>query len=274
MTGEFALYSHGITIYGAFQAPRDPRAVVVLVHGFGEHSGRYLDHVIPFLVNRSLAVVRYDLFGHGKSGGKRGHCPGYGALLELLGQVREKASELFPRLDVFLYGHSLGGNLVLNRALREPEGIRAVIASSPYLRLAFRPPAWKLAAGRVLMRLMPAITMESGMDPSGISRVPEEVQKYMADPLVHSRVSPLYTFPVIAAGEWALAHAHELSIPVLLLHGTADPITDHRASMVFHSKSPLSELELFEGGYHELHNDLCRVAFLDRLALWFGQQLP
>lgn len=273
MTREFALDSHGIAIYGASAVPREAKAVVVLVHGLGEHSGRYLQHVIPFLLSKSLAVVRYDQFGHGKSGGKRGHCPGYGALLELLGQVKAKASELFPDLDVYLYGHSMGGNLVLNRALREPEGIRAVVASSPYLRLSFQPPAWKMAAGRVLMHLIPSITMESGMDPSGISRIPEEVRKYMNDPLVHSRVSPLYTFPVIEAGEWAVANANKLSIPALLLHGTADPITDHKASMEFHNRSPLSELQLFEGGYHELHNDLCQAEFLERFTVWFNHLL-
>jgi alpha-beta hydrolase superfamily lysophospholipase len=129
-----------------------------------------------------------------------------------------------------------------------------------------------MMAGRLFMHLTPSLTMESGLNPSGISRNPEEVRRYTDDPLVHSRVSPLFSFPVMAAGEWAIAHASELSIPSLLLHGTADPITDHRATIEFHNRTGLSELELFNGGYHELHHDLCRDGFYKKLGNWLDSR--
>lgn len=271
---EFTLVSHNIPIYGASISPEAPRGVVVLVHGYGEHSGRYLDGVVPFLLKQSLAVVMYDHFGHGRSGAKKGVCPGYPALLGLLDQMIERASAQFPGLPLLLYGHSMGGNLVLNRVLRNAEGVQAVIASSPYLRLAFEPPLWKMLLGKAMLRLMPSQTLDSGLDPNGISRIPEEVTRYREDPLVHSRISPAYSFPVMDAGEWAVANAIDLQTNTLLLHGTADPIIDFRATQEFHRQSSRTTLELFEGGFHELHHDLCRDRFFQALKTWLSRQLP
>lgn len=140
---QFKLESNKIPIYAGYFRPEEVKGVIVLVHGFGEHSGRYMDGVIPMLLKESMAVVVYDNFGHGKSGGKRGHCPSYEALLALLGEILEKANSFFPNVPMFLYGHSMGGNLVLNYALRNKTNLNGVIATSPYLRLAFQPPNGK-----------------------------------------------------------------------------------------------------------------------------------
>ncbi len=246
---------------------------MVLVHGFGEHSRRYLDTVVPFFLQQGIAVIRYDHFGHGRSGGKRGHCSSYQALLELVTHAIALASGEYAGLPCFLYGHSLGGNLVLNQQLRSPGGVSALIASSPYLRLAFQPPSWKMLLGKALLHLYPSLTLDSGLDPGGISRIPEEVARYQNDPLVHRKVSPMFSFPVIAAGKWALAHAPDLNVPTLLLHGTADPIIDYRATQEFHAANRETTLELFDGGYHELHHDRCREDFFGRMLAWLDQQL-
>lgn len=268
------LESNGIPIHAGYFAPRTVKGVVVLVHGFGEHSGRYVDSVMPALGKAGLAIVAYDNFGHGKSGGKRGHCPNYKALLDLLDEIVSKAKSKFNNLPLFLYGHSMGGNLVLNYALRKNSEIAGIIASSPYLRLGFEPPKWKMVLGKVLLNLWPSITMPAGLDPRGISRIPEEVERYRTDPMVHDKVSPMYSFPIMDAGEWAIAKAADLNVDTLLIHGTGDPIIDFRGTEEFHKNNPgETTLKLFDGGYHELHHDLCREEVLNCIQSWLLQQL-
>ncbi len=265
---EFALEAFNIKIHGNYAQPETTKGVVVLVHGFGEHAARYQNSVVPMLLSTSLAVVSYDNFGHGKSGGKRGHCPNYEALLAILELAITKATNLFPNVPLFLYGHSMGGNLVLNYALRKKNGLKGVIATSPYLRLAFQPPKWKMSIGKMMLNLMPSITLPSGLDPNGISRIPEEVTKYKNDALVFDEISPMYSFPIMDAGEWAIENAAQLNVDTLLLHGTTDPIIDHKGTKAFHQNSSKTTLKLFEGGFHELHHDLCKDEMLDTIKNW------
>jgi alpha-beta hydrolase superfamily lysophospholipase len=270
---EFKLKSNSWDIYGFHRRPEDVKGAVVLVHGFGEHSGRYENNVIPMLVNLGLAVVTYDNVGHGKSSGKRGHCDSYASLLDILEEVIGKAKQLFTDKPVFLYGHSMGGNLVLNYALRRNVKLDGIVATSPYLRLAFEPPKWKVKIGKWMLNRMPSITLPSGLDPKGISRIPEEVEKYKNDPLVHDKVSPMFSFPVIDAGEWAIQSADQLTTNTLLLHGTADPIIDVEGTKDFHKNSNKTTLKLFEGGYHELHNDICKNEMLGVIEDWLKKKL-
>lgn len=264
----FRFYTHGCEIYGFHTQPEHIKGVVVLVHGFGEHSGRYIENVIPMLLAANLAVVTYDNVGHGKSDGKRGHCPSYEALLDILKEIIQKAESVFSNFPIFLYGHSMGANLVLNYALRRATRIDGIVATSPYLRLAFQPPKWKMFLGKMMMKVMPSITLPSGLDPKGISRIPEEVEKYKNDALVHDKVSPMFSFPVMDAGEWAITNASQLKVPTLLLHGTADEIIDYKGTQEFHQNSNQTTLKLFDGGFHELHHDLCRKEMLAAITSW------
>ena len=253
--------------------PQKILGVVVLCHGFGEHYRRYLPEVIPQLEHSGLAVVAYDNIGHGQSGGKRGHCPNYSTLLELLDMVIERAESLYPGKPLFLYGHSMGGNLVLNYALRRKHLIKGIIATSPYLRLAFEPPKWKMILGKVMLYIYPSITLPSGLDPMGMSRIPEEVDLYKNDPLVQDRVSPMFSFPIMEAGEWAIANSNLLTVNTLLLHGTGDPIIDYKGTVAFHENASATTLKLLEGCYHELHKDLCSKEMLGLINNWLAQQL-
>jgi alpha-beta hydrolase superfamily lysophospholipase len=270
---EFRFHLHGCEVYGFHVTPEKVQGVVVLVHGFGEHSGRYMNSVIPMLLSANLAVVSYDNVGHGKSSGKRGHCPNYEALLDVVERVITKAQDLHPNMSLFLYGHSMGGNLVLNHALRRKLKLSGVVATSPYLRLAFQPPKWKMMLGKLMLGIFPSITLPLGLDPNGISRISEEVQKYKNDPLVHDKVSPMFSFPVMDAGEWAIQNANQLNVDTLLLHGTADVIIDFNGTKTFHENTNKTTLQLFEGAYHELHNDSCKIEMLETISNWLKQQL-
>lgn len=260
-------------LFGQYWVPNDCKAMILLVHGMGEHSSRYYDNVIPELLAKHIGVITYDNFGHGKSEGKRGHCPSYDALLEVLDTVYLKAKEITRGLPTFLYGHSMGGNLVINYVLRKKPEINGVVLTSPFLRLAFQPPAWKMIMGKFLQKIAPSITLPSGLDADAISRIPEEVEKYQNDPLVHDMISPNFSFPIIDAGNWAIENASSTENPILLLHGTDDQIIDYMGSKDFAKKTKLAELVLIDGGYHELHKDLEKDKVLRTIVKWIQSNL-
>lgn len=271
---KFKAQWEGVSIQGFWSLPETPDGMILLIHGFGEHSGRYRDGVVPFFNALNWGVFAFDLVGHGESGGRRGDCAGYEQLLGLVTRGFRTARERMPARPIVLFGHSMGGNLVLNAVLRGLANPEGVIASSPYLRLAFRPPAWKWQLGKLLEKIAPGVTVPAGLDPAGISRDPSEVKAYREDPLVHDRISPRYSFPVIAAGEWALRHAASLSVPALLLHGTADPIIDPEGSRAFGEKSALAKVVMIAGGYHELHHDTDRKLYFKAISDWMQLQFP
>ena len=270
---EFYFNSHKKQLFGQYWKPQHIRGVVVLVHGMGEHSGRYSDFVVPELIDKGFAVISFDHFGHGHSEGKRGHCPNYQALLDSVKEVLNKSKDVFGNQPTFLYGHSMGGNVVLNYIMRRHPNIKGGVVTSPFLRLAFQPPKWKLILGKIMLRIYPSITLPSGLDPQAISRIEGEVKKYKDDKLVHDKVSPVFSFPVIEAGKYAIDMSHTLTVPLLVLHGTGDQLVDHKATVEFAKSAPNTTLKLYQGGYHELHNDLEREDVIKTITDWMESML-
>jgi len=271
---EFELQVAGIKLHGQFYTPETIKAVVLLVHGLGEHSRRYERTVVPFLANNSIAVVSYDQFGHGNSGGKRGWHPGYSHLLDAVDQMISKAADLFPEQPLFIYGHSMGGNIAINYCLQRKNAVTGLIATSPFLRLAFEPPKWKMTLGRILDKIMPSMTMPSDLDVNAISRDIEEVNAYQSDPLVHDRVSTGYSLELMKQGEWAISHAAEMEIPMLLMHGTDDRLTSYLASEEFENKARDNvKIVLYKGAYHELHHEPEREKMLVKIRSWIESQI-
>lgn len=269
---EFNFTFYNTNFYGQIWKAKETKAVVVLAHGMGEHSSRY-NQVAKKLTDNGFSVVAFDHFGHGKTDGKRGHNPNFDAVLESLSVVIEKAKNLFPEKPIFLYGHSMGGNVVVNYVLRKNHNLKGVIATSPFLKLAFKPPAVKLFVGKLLQNLVPSLTMGNELDINALSRDKIEVEKYMNDPLVHSKISPNYSIKFIETGLWSIENASKLNIPMLFLHGKADSITSYKGSQEFVDNSDKAKIKLFEGGYHELHNDLCKEEMLQDVVNWLNSQL-
>lgn len=259
--------------FGQYWQPTNPKAVVVLVHGMGEHSTRYTTSLVPILLKNNFSIVAFDQFGHGKTSGKRGHNPSFDAIMKSITKTINKAKELYPNLPIFLYGHSMGGNCVINYTLRKKPNLKGIIASSPFLKLAFQPPKWKLSLGKIMQKIAPSITMGNELDANDISRVKDEVDKYIKDPLVHDKISPNYSLSFIDSGKWALKNASLLEIPMLLIHGTDDKIIDYKGSIEFAENSQLATTKIYKGGYHELHNDLCKEEVLDDVVTWLNSKL-
>ena len=266
----------GVQLYSqSWQPDGTPKAAVCLVHGIGEHSGRYA-RVAEALCAAGYALCGYDLRGHGHSGGPRGHSPSYDAMLDDIALLLAEASRRYPGRPQFLYGHSLGGNLVINYALRRRPPLSGVVATSPGLRTATPQPALKLWLGKIAYRVAPGLTLPTGLLLEGLSRDPAVVEKYRADPLVHDLVSARFGLDFLNAGEWALdaVRAAEFPLPLLLVHGTADALTSAQASRDFAAKAgPRCALKLWEGLYHETHNEPEKAEVLAYMIAWLEQHL-
>jgi alpha-beta hydrolase superfamily lysophospholipase len=263
-----------LEIYGKYWCPESNiKAVICLVHGMGEHINRYNEFAAA-IVKEGYAVIGFDQRGHGKSKGQRGHTPSYEHLLHTVDDLLNKAEEFFPEIPKILMGHSMGGNVVLNYALNREPKIVGVIASSPLLRLAFDPPAWKTVLGNLVKNIFPSLPQFSGLDSKAISRIPEEVAKYNNDKLVHDSITPGMYFGFMEKGEYALAHAAEFPLPLLIYHGTKDQLTSHIASKEFAEKlGTKATLQLFEGGYHETHHDHDKDKAIALICQWLQQHV-
>jgi len=233
----------------------EPSAVVCLVHGLGEHSGRYAQVGEAF--NRAgYALLAFDLRGHGRSPGPRGHVDRYAVALDDIACHLADAAYRYPERPCVLYGHSLGGNLVLNYALRHRPPIAGVISTSPLLRPTFPIPRGKLLLAQVLAAICPRCTLATGIDAAALSRDPSVVRAYVQDPLSHNRAGVRFSLEFLAAGEWALAHAADFPLPLLLAHGTADRVTSFAASQAFARQAgPRCTWQPWNGLYHETHNE-------------------
>ena len=249
------------------------KAVVALVHGIGEHCGRYY-HVAEFLNKHKISMIALDLRGHGISQGKRGHTPNYEAWMKDLSTFLELVKKMYKKTPLFLYGHSLRGNLALNYVLRHQINISGVIASSPELRLSFKLPRWKLHAAEVLNIIWPSLTMNNDLKASDLSHDSVVIKNYLEDPLVHKKISARTFKSFMVAGEWAIKHASELTQDCFVLHGTHDRITSHEASRQFCLKAGNTcTFQTFDKDYHELHNDTHKEEVLKAITTWIEHHL-
>ncbi|MHB1132608.1 MAG: alpha/beta hydrolase [Chloroflexota bacterium] len=247
----------GLALFGRlWRPPGSARGVICLVHGIGEHSGRW-SHVGAAVAAAGFAVLAQDLRGHGRSAGRRGHTPSFEVLMDDIATLLSEAERRFPGLPRCLYGHSLGGNLVLNHALRRQHPtIVGVIATGPWLRLAFEPPAWKVTLAKLLNDLWPSFGMGNGLDRSALSRDPQVEHAYATDPLVHDRITTRLYVSCAAAGRWALEHAADMRVPTLLMHGGQDRLSSLTASRDFAAATNgACSLKVWDSLYHELHNE-------------------
>jgi alpha-beta hydrolase superfamily lysophospholipase len=243
-------------------------AVITLVHGFGEHCLRYAPYAAHF-VAANIAFVGFDLYGHGQSDGKKGTLISYESMLDEVELALNETALLFPGKPIFLYGHSMGGNIALNYLLRRDPKVAGGIVTSPWLSLFKEPNSMVKGLVGLLKRVLPNTTIDSGLEIKYISKDAAEVEKYRTDPLNHGRISFLLFHEITQNGKWAVSNASKLSIPLLLMHGTDDRITSIAASKRMASEcSKFIEFIEWDRGYHELHNDFMRLALAEKVIQW------
>ena len=250
-----------------------PRAVVILVHGHGEHSLRY-QHWAEKFVDKGIAFLSFDLRGHGLSEGKRGHAKSYDLLLNDVELMINEVEKLYVKIPKILYGHSMGGNIVLNYILRRTSNIQLVIATSPWLELSFQPTTFQMFLAKVMFHIFPAFTQESNLDVDAISHDPEEVRKYREDKLNHGKISAALFVHIHQAGLWAIENAGKLKLPTLVIHGNEDRITSYTASEKFVEKTAgMAKIQIWKEGYHELHNDLEKENVFKNIVEWINESI-
>ncbi len=260
---------------GRMWAQGRPHALIAIVHGLDEHSGRYAA-LAGDLVRAGYAVAAVDLPGHGAAFGARGDVPSWTAVRDTAVRALWTAPiglDADPaRLPRVLLGHSMGGVLALDYALAHPRDLTGVVASAPALRSAM-PPWWKLALANVARVTAPSLGFPAGLDESGMSRDPEVLRARKDDPLMHDKISPRLYEAFNDARQRVLRDARRLSVPALLLHGDADRVVDPRGTAEFAAAAPkgLVTHRTYPGAYHEIFNDTDRAKVVADLVEWLAK---
>ena len=267
-TGGLALYYQAWLPQGI-----QSRAVLVNLHGLGDHSGLYptlADH----FPQRAIATYAYDMRGNGRSPGQRAYLESWAEYREDLHAFISKVREWEPGLPVFVLGHSLGGLIVLDYALHFPAELSGVIASAPPLGKVGVPPLL-MALGRIMSRIWPRFSLEVGMDLSGLARDPAVIQTVLTDPLFHRRGTARLSTEVTDTIARVQARAGDLAVPLLMLHGSADRMVPPDGSRNFFQKVryPIREFLEYPGGYHGLFADWDHERVLGDVERWLNVRL-
>jgi acylglycerol lipase len=249
-----------------------PKALILLVHGHGEHSKRYHPWAEKFVSN-GYAFLTWDLIGHGHSDGQRGHISHYEQFLLEIDFAVNKAKEYFPNAPIILYGHSMGGNIVLNHAIRRCCSVNGIIVTSPWLKLTKHVSPVLDFAVTVLNYLAPFIPIKSSVIPSEISHIEEEAAKYQNDSLIHSKITPRLYVSIRRAGLYVLKYAKRIKTPVLLMHGEADLITSFECSKEISTMIDGCTFVPWPNMYHELHNETVRGLVFETILKWIDSTI-
>ena len=252
----------------------DPRAVIVLAHGLGEHSGRYSDFA-RHCTDRGLAVCALDHHGHGKSEGLAGHVERFSVYLDGVRELLARVRDEHPGRPLFMLGHSMGG-LIAAAFMRESQSaFRGCILSGPALMSDAAPHPIVLWVNRLISSLAPTVPM-TGLDPAGLSRDPEVVRAYVSDRLVHhGKMSSRLIAELMLAMRVTLAAGSEIEVPLLIMHGEADVLTSPSGSREFytHAASADKTLKLYPDLYHEIFNEPEKDKVLTDMTDWLEARL-
>ncbi|MDA3952750.1 MAG: lysophospholipase [Bacteroidales bacterium] len=262
----------GMKLSGYIWEPKEnPKAIINLVHGFGEYSERYDQWAMRF-TDKGFLVHAIDYRGHGKSEGKRGHISNFEEFLNDIDVIVKGSKKLYPELPQYIYGHSLGGNIVTNYILKRNNDFKGAIISSPWYKLSFNPSAFMLFLARIMNKVYPKFTQKSKLELNALTHDKKVVDDYLEDPLVHEKISTRMFFEIYKSGDWILENAKKINLPVLIQHGNSDKITSYKASKEFAEKAKELNKEVdykeWPGLYHELHNELQKEEIFDFILKW------
>ncbi len=260
----------GLALYAQTWLPDgSPKGMLAFAHGGGEHSGRY-HYLGEALANAGYALHMADLRGHGKSPGKRGHILAWEEYHHDLAAIMESAAQLAPGAPQFFGGASLGGLVAVSFARLNPAGAAGLVLTGPFFQTAWQPTAWKLALANALSRMLPGLMMDNDFDPATVTRCPDTLAAYHADPLVHNQVSVRAATEILAAQPDTLAHAAEIRLPLLVLQGSEDKLSDLSATRAFVEAASSADktLHIYDGLYHEVCNEPEKDRVIADLIAW------
>lgn len=273
MTEQFITSKDGIQLYTREWGIPHPKAVIALIHGFGEHINRY-NHMANFYNKNGYAVVGLDTRGHGKSEGKRGHTPQYETYMDDIDGFINNVKERYKGVPMFLYGHSMGGNLVLNFILKRPPTLAGAIVTGPWIKLAFEPKPIMITLGKIMRSIYPTMTQGSGLVASSISSDPSVVEAYVNDPLVHSSITASAGMALTEAAAWLDEYSGNVPMPLVIMHGMVDKLTSQSASEAFFKRvNGDVKYKKWEGMYHEVHNEPNKMDVFNYTLGWLDSKI-
>ncbi|MEM6352154.1 MAG: lysophospholipase [Cyanobacteria bacterium P01_D01_bin.14] len=265
-----------LQLYYQVWLPSGPtKANIILIHGLGEHIDRY-HHVAKTFNQSGYALWAFDNLGHGRSDGQRGHIERWSDYTENIGQFLTLVKAQSPHYPCFIYGHSLGALMTLVYVLKQPEGLGGLVLSAPPIQPSGVEKPWIKAFAKTFSQLLPRLSLSLGLGTESLSRDPKVVRRAEADPLMHSVATLRWGTETIDAIATVRENAHQLRLPILLLHGDADKISDVSGSHELFEAITYSDktLLIYPDSYHELHNDLERDQVLQDIVIWLDNHLP
>jgi alpha-beta hydrolase superfamily lysophospholipase len=251
----------------ATQAP--PRAIVGLIHGYGDHAGRYV-HVTDAWAKRGIASVALDMRGHGRAEGPRGYCDRFGDYIDDAAVLARLVGERARGVPTFLFGHSFGGLVATSFLMAQPGAWRGLVLSSPYFGTALKVPIAKRFAGKVAAQLAPGLSLPMGFHGRHLTHDPIRARESDEDPLSFKNATARWFSEAQAAQGRALARASSLAVPLYLVMGTADPIAELSAARaVFNAAGSKDKtFDLREGLLHETLSEPEWPQIADAIATW------
>jgi alpha-beta hydrolase superfamily lysophospholipase len=261
-----------LPLYYQTWQPEAPRATFVFVHGLGAHSSRH-ENLVQTLVPQGYSVYGFDLRGHGRSPGQRAYINTWSEFRQDLDRFLAFILEQHPDLPCFLLGHSLGAMIVLDYGLRNPKPLQGLIVSS--LPVDHSIPPLQRRLGQWLSRVWPRFSLQSGLDPCLGSRDQALMQALLSDPLRHYQGTARMVTEFSKTAAWVLEHAHDLQIPLLMMHGGADRIAAPAGSQAFFEQVTFANKKycFYPESYHDLHIDTNHQEVLKDLVQWLELQL-
>lgn len=247
---------------------------MLLVHGYAEHSGRY-EEMAGWLAARGAAVYAYDHRGHGRSAGPRCHVGRFAEYLDDLAAMLEWVRKEQPELPVTLIGHSMGGLITLAFLAERQPPVASAVSSAAALAVDAVSPL-RVMLARTVRRVAPRLSIGSGLDLEGLSRDPDVVRRYLDDPLVHRTMTTSLGAELLGAAPRTAARAGQVRVPLLLLHGEADPLCAVEGSARFHAgvRAPGSALRTYPELRHEIFNEPERETIWSDLWSWLEELAP
>lgn len=271
--GHFVSRDNLSLYFQGWEVEDNPKAVVGLVHGLGEHSDRYY-HVAEALNNAGYSLVGFDLRGHGKSEGQRGHFPTIDHLIADIDDFFHQVSEKYPDYPRFLYAHSLGGMLALNFLISCKPVLLGAVISAPGLRSSLQDSKMKVLVATYGAMLLPKLSIKSELDPYGLSHDKDVVKAYIDDPLVHDLITFSSARSMLEGINRVFSHASEIQTPMLVMHGKDDKIVYPSGSQELCNliKGDCT-LKLWDGLFHEIHNEPQKDEVIQFMIDWMDSHL-
>jgi alpha-beta hydrolase superfamily lysophospholipase len=248
------------------------KASIILIHGFGEHSSRYA-HMAEFYCKHHIQVLTFDLRGHGKSDGPRGHVPAPTTFWDDLNDFQKNVKDSLSNKPAFLYGHSMGGMIVLSYVLKYHPAFTGVIATAPLIDTATPLSESTLKLARTMNKVAPKFAMDSGLDRNGLSRDKAVVDAYNADPYIFGKATTRLGVFLADTKIYMKDHASEFNLPLLTMVGSDDRIVSKNEIDIFMKSNPKATYKVWDGFYHELHNEPEKAEVFEFTLAWIKKMM-